>query len=237
MLRRHRRTRIKQKSRNSPKTGRIFGANPPTVKKRDPSTGFPESPKRPIPPVLKKYKKRQRWDAILDRLPQGEHLVGAEIGVLNANTASRILRERPLLKHFMIDPWCVPDKGSSYEESADTNALKSADEHEKAYQKTLALTNFAGARAVVMRMMSHEAVTEFEDESLDFVFIDGDHSYDGVKLDIKLWLPKVKKGGWIGFHDYDHPRLPGVKQAIDEAFDIKVLQFDDNRTAFYYKKD
>ena len=182
--------------------------------------------------VLKKYKKRQRWDAILDRLPQGVHLVGAEIGVLRANTAHRILVERPLLKHYMIDPWCVPDKGSSYDLSNDTNAQKTQAEHDADYRKTIELTKFAGARAVVMRNMSHEVVDQFEDGFFDFVFIDGDHSYDGARLDIKLWLPKVKKGGWIGGHDYDHPRLQGVKRAVDEAFIGKKIDLDDNRTWF-----
>jgi hypothetical protein len=182
--------------------------------------------------VLKKYKKRQRWDAILDRLPQGVHLVGAEIGVLRANTAHRILVERPLLKHYMIDPWCVPEKGSSYDKSQDTNAQKSQEQHDADYRKTVELTRFAGKRAVIIRKMSHEVIDQFEDGFFDFVFIDGDHSYDGVKLDIKLWLSKVKKGGWIGGHDYDHPKLPGVKRAVDEAFTDKNIELDDNRTWF-----
>jgi len=186
----------------------------------------------------KKYKKRQRWDAILDRLPKDVHLVGAEIGVLNGNTAHRILLARPLLKHIMIDPWCVPEKGSSYDsagKAGDTNASKPQKEHEKAYQKTKGLVAFAGNRAVIMRMMSHEAVPKIEDNSLDFAFIDGDHSYEGTSLDIKLWLPKVKKGGWIGGHDYKHesrPDLHGVDKAVEEAFVKKDIETDDNHTWF-----
>jgi hypothetical protein len=178
----------------------------------------------------KPYKKRQRWDAILDRLPKDKPIVGVEIGVLNANTAHRLLLALPFLEHHMIDPWCVPEKGSSYAKQADTNAQKSQDAHEKAYQKTKKLTAFAGKRAHIYRAMSHEVVDQFKDGSLDFVFIDGDHSYDGVKLDISLWLPKVKPGGWIGGHDYDHPKLPGVSKAVDEAFDM--VELDDNRTWF-----
>lgn len=193
---------------------------------------LPKKPKL----MLKKYNKRQRWDAILDRIPDGVHIVGVEIGVLKANTAHRLLVERPLLKHFMIDPWCVPDTGSSYDLSNDTNAQKTQAQHEADYQKTVSLTKFAGARAIIMRNMSHEVVDQFEDESLDFVFIDGDHSYDGVKTDMEMWLQKVKKGGWIGGHDYDHPRLPGVKRAVDEFFKARMMinqiELDDNRTWF-----
>ena len=178
----------------------------------------------------KKYRKRKRWDAIIDRLPNNVHLIGAEIGVLNGNTSFRLLGARPLLIHYMIDPWIAPEKGSSYLKSGDDNALKPARAHEGAYKKTLKRVEFAGCRAVILRMFSHEAVLKIKDASLDFVFIDGDHSYDGVKKDINLWTCKVKKSGWIGGHDYNHPRLPGVKKAVDEVFNN--LELDDNRTWF-----
>jgi predicted O-methyltransferase YrrM len=44
---------------------------------------------------------------------------------------------------------------------------------------------------------------EFEDESLDFVFIDGNHAYEWVVQDIALWSKKVRKGGIIYGHDFD----------------------------------
>ncbi len=180
----------------------------------------------------RKKSKRKRWDAILSRLPNNTPLLGAEIGVLNANTAHRILGARSLLKLYMIDPWVAPEKGSSYFNSGDDNALKPAQAHEGAYKKTLKRVEFAGDRAVIMRMFSHEAVKKIQDGSLDFVFIDGDHSYTGVSTDIKMWLCKIKKGGWIGGHDLNHPRLPGVSKAVFEAFDKKIIEQDDNRTWF-----
>jgi predicted O-methyltransferase YrrM len=64
---------------------------------------------------------------------------------------------------------------------------------------------------------------------VDFVFIDGDHSYEGCKGDIEAWLPNIKPGGIIAIHDYKkhllqydestcpHPRpWPGVDRAVDE---------------------
>ena len=56
-------------------------------------------------------------------------------------------------------------------------------------------------------------VDRFEDESLDFVYVDGDHSFTNVVKDIGLYLPKIKKSGFIGGHDYS-PEHPGVKEAI-----------------------
>jgi predicted O-methyltransferase YrrM len=77
---------------------------------------------------------------------------------------------------------------------------------------------------VEIQKTSWDAAENFSDYSLDFVFIDADHSYDSVIKDIKNWLPKVKSGGMISGHDYNNPC--GVKQAVDEFFGSKVQIFD-----------
>lgn len=185
--------------------------------------------------ILKKYKKPMRWDAILKRLPEGVKLRGAEIGVLNGNTAGRLLKARPLLIHIMVDPWCVPGKNTSYWKSADKNARKAQREHEKAYKRTLLVTRFAGKRAQIMRMTSEQAAPQIKKKSLDFVFIDGDHSYEGTKKDILLWVPNIKDGGWIGGHDYKHEKrkdLHGIDKAIEEFFDKDQIEIDVNHTWF-----
>jgi len=64
---------------------------------------------------------------------------------------------------------------------------------------------------------SWDASKEFEDKTLDFVFIDADHVYENVKKDILAWLPKVKSGGTIAGHDYVSYH-PGVIQAVNEIF-------------------
>jgi hypothetical protein len=53
-----------------------------------------------------------------------------------------------------------------------------------------------------MRMTSLEAASKFEDNSLDFVFLDGSHHYEDVKDDINAWFPKIKNGGVLAGHDY-----------------------------------
>ncbi len=66
---------------------------------------------------------------------------------------------------------------------------------------------------------SHQPVTVARiekllgDRRLDFLFIDGDHSYDGVKADYKMYSSLVSSGGVIAFHDIV-PRLPGVSSGV-----------------------
>jgi len=55
--------------------------------------------------------------------------------------------------------------------------------------------------ATVTKSDSAEAAKLYKDKSVDFVFIDADHSYQAVKKDIFAWLPKIRKGGFIGGHD------------------------------------
>lgn len=65
-----------------------------------------------------------------------------------------------------------------------------------------------------IRMTSVEAAGLYENASLDFVFIDGDHTYEGVKADLIAWKDKIRPGGIIAGHDFS----PGnsVDQAVKE---------------------
>lgn len=66
---------------------------------------------------------------------------------------------------------------------------------------------------------SMDAVKDFEDESLDFVFIDANHYYENVKNDIEEWTKKVRKGGIVSGHDYyvfKYSKNDGVIKAVDE---------------------
>lgn len=65
------------------------------------------------------------------------------------------------------------------------------------------------------------AADDFYTESVDAIFIDGDHTYDGVMADIKAWLPKVKRGGYMLGHDYKERQF-GVKRAVDKTFGNKA---------------
>jgi Methyltransferase domain len=71
---------------------------------------------------------------------------------------------------------------------------------------------------------SRDWVAQTPDESIDFVYIDALHDYHSVLQDIGGWWPKVKKGGWIGGHDY-LPQNVGwskVAEAVDVFFKGKL---------------
>ena len=58
-------------------------------------------------------------------------------------------------------------------------------------------------------------VAQLWDRPINLLFIDGDHSYEGVQKDHNSWVPKVKKGGVILYHDYDHP---DTKRFLDDTY-------------------
>jgi predicted O-methyltransferase YrrM len=75
-----------------------------------------------------------------------------------------------------------------------------------------------------IKLSTRSAYKLFKNNSIDFLFIDADHSYEGVKLDISLWEPKVVEGGVISGHDYD---WEGVARAVNEMFaDRQIVTFN-----------
>lgn len=69
-----------------------------------------------------------------------------------------------------------------------------------------------------IQMSSVVASQQFQDESIDFVFIDAAHDYENVKADLNAWYPKLKRNGVIAGHDYTET-WSGVIQAVNEFFD------------------
>jgi len=76
----------------------------------------------------------------------------------------------------------------------------------------------------IVKADSLKAAEQFEDNSLDWVYIDADHRYESVKKDLEAWWPKVREGGIMSGHDFDRitpdkdPSLFGVKKAVVEFF-------------------
>jgi len=144
---------------------------------------------------------------------------GAEIGVFTGALSRRLLAREDITLH-MVDSWTTAEMDSDYAQSGDFHAKLSQREQDQHFGEALQSVRPFGARAQILRMASCEAAARIPDHSLDFVFIDADHSYEGCKADIQAWLPKLKPSGFISGHDYDNTDFPcfGVKQAVDEIF-------------------
>lgn len=123
---------------------------------------------------------------------------GVEIGVRTGDFSLLMCTTIPGLKLFCVDPWVAYD----YLDQRRQNGY---------YRKARRKLAPHGARLI--REKSSVAVNRFEDASLDFVYIDGDHNFDAVMLDIILWTPKIRAGGVIAGHDYFF--CPPTARAVD----------------------
>lgn len=142
--------------------------------------------------------------------------IGVEVGVHKGDLSWRLLGSNRNIFLYMVDPWEECAQDSSYKSTEDHINNYSQDEHDEAMRQALNNVEMFGGQYKVLRMTSVDAAKQFPDESLDFVFIDGDHSYEGCSSDIALWYPKLKDGGLLSGHDYRDERNYGVMQAVHE---------------------
>lgn len=92
--------------------------------------------------------------------------------------------------------------------------------HDMNYEKAKLLLKPFGERSVILRGRSVDMARQIEDDSLGFVNVDCDHSYEGVMADILAYWPKLKAGGVMAFHDYENA-MYGVKRAVLEFANVK----------------
>ena len=84
----------------------------------------------------------------------------------------------------------------------------------------------------MIKSCSWEAATLFEDNSVDFVFIDADHQYESVKKDITAWYPKIKIGGIMSGHDYISKF--GVADAVNSFFGKRYQVWEEGLCNVWY---
>lgn len=146
---------------------------------------------------------------------------GVEVGVYRGETSKKLLEAFPELKLSMVDRWSPPmnEKDMPWLMSGDSCARLTEDEHLANYRFAIDSTIEYQDRRIVFGMDSVRAAQAFRFRSQDFVFLDDDHSYEGVMASIRAWWPKVRIGGILAGHDYNHPRNNrnafGVNRAVD----------------------
>jgi hypothetical protein len=117
--------------------------------------------------------------------------VGAEIGTEHGRYAEKLIAGNPQMKLFCVDPYMVYPY---------YNNMKEQEEVETFYEA--AKNRLSKYNTEILRMTSMEAVKQFEDNSLDFVFIDGDHYFEFIVNDMIYWSRKVRPSGIVYGHDY-----------------------------------
>jgi predicted O-methyltransferase YrrM len=149
------------------------------------------------------FNHQSAYDYLLANMPEDGTFVelGAWLGKSSAYLCDKAINQNITI----IDSW----KGSPNELTTTHKLATEVDIYE------LFLENMGTRNYNVIKGTSKVAAKMFLNESLDVVFIDLTHTYEAVKEDIKLWLPKVKKGGFIAGDDY-HQHWQGVIQAVDE---------------------
>lgn len=167
---------------------------------------------------MKEYETRK--DMLLQLLPKNQ--VICEIGVFAGDFAEWILKALMPKKLYAVDPYpgVIMCSGNQ-------------DGHNIEHYETKILGWFARTRTEIIPEFSADFLKTLSDGHLDAIYIDGDHSYEGVKADLELARHKVKAGGWIFGHDYRrHPTKgnPNVdcncERAVNEFIEKYGLTLD-----------
>lgn len=156
---------------------------------------------------------KDTYDFLVSSVPDGGVFVecGAWLGASSSYLCD-VAKDR--IRVFVVDTWLgSPNEPETFKLASSSDAYK------------VFLENMGGRKFTPMRMESAEASAHFEDGSCDVVYIDMTHTYEAVKRDIELWLPKVRPGGHIAGHDYaDY--APDVVRAVNERFGDRVKVMD-----------
>jgi SAM-dependent methyltransferase len=167
------------------------------------------------------------YSDIVKQFPSGSKFVevGSWKGKSSAYMAVEIANSEKEIEFFCVDTW---EGGPDHQDMEELSQL-----YVTFLNNMKPLENYYSH----LKTTSLEAVERFEDNSLDFVFIDASHEYEDVKNDINAWLPKVKPGGILAGHDY-YPEgtddwFPGVKRAVNESLD----NFELSDNCYIYRKE
>jgi len=132
---------------------------------------------------------------LIDDLPF--NITMLEIGCFKGESTSLFMDSGKIFKLYAVDVW----RGSKFQRA------------EKEFDKRLAGKNIQKFRMNIIDVFSKLPM-------VDFVYIDGNHSYEHVKTDITYALRKIKKGGIISGHDYSTAYKGKVVKAVDELLGI-----------------
>lgn len=168
----------------------------------------------------------QLYSSMIDKFDDGSKFVevGSWKGKSSAYMAVEIANSGKKIDFYCVDTWM----GSAEHQENFKKDL------ETLYDTFLSNMKDLSEYFIPLKLDSLSAAKKFKDQSLDFVFIDADHSYESAKQDILAWWPKIKEGGILAGHDCypDQPEWGGVYRAVKEIFE----DFEIKENCFVVKK-
>lgn len=169
--------------------------------------------------IIKKMNKYKAWLLCkvvwtLQLLKNVKNPVVVEVGVYLAEYGCAALDIIPDLTWYGVDPY-IPYEGGHLFRGV-RKKYTSIRYWNHFYKETvLPRISKYGLRFKLIRETSEIGISSIP-EGVDFIFIDGHHNYEFVKMDLLLYEKKLKKGGIMSGHDYTHRTFPGVRKAVDE---------------------
>ena len=163
-------------------------------------------------------------------------VVGVEIGVYEGDNAVRFCRSGVQYEQlYLVDPYLKYVEYTSY-------SGHSQDEWQNIEGRFRAKFGMSsgdtgsnnGQPATFMKMLSADASKVFDDASVDFIYIDGNHAYNYVKADLEAWYDKIKPGGLVMGHDWPYP---SVQKAVNEFMAAKGKKFHPNSGHLHGRHD
>lgn len=150
--------------------------------------------------------------------------IGCDQGQSFSFLGVETIRQNKNIELYAVDTW--GDNGISW---------NSSDETYNTFLKNISpIQKVLNDKIKIIRSYSVEASAKFEDQSLDFIFIDACHEYECVIADLNAWYPKLKPGGWIAGHDY-YAGHYGVDRAVNEFFYEKMENLHNQEYCWFYR--
>jgi len=157
-----------------------------------------------------------------------------EVGVWKGEYAQQLLEQFEFIKqYYMIDPWAnLPDWNKPFNVSSKV--------FDDVYDEAMKRTEFASSKRIVLRGTTNTVIDRIPDNSVDFAYIDGDHTLRGITIDLNKVFPKIKEGGLIGGDDFTTtPWQHGIRYEptlvcpfaiyFSEAMDLPIVSLPFNQ--------
>jgi len=149
--------------------------------------------------------------------------VGVEIGVDVGDFSKHILSKTKMDMYYCIDTW---------QDNFGSDCIKVSfdkDGNARMEQACNTLAEYINnKRAILLRGTSLEASKGFAEETIDFCYIDGDHSLFGIYEDLHAWVPKIRLGGICSGHDWKDGKKSGMKDYFGDQLDYKIKMVTEN---------